>query len=253
MPIKTEELSGMTCEVVKVAGANGDQIKAYVARPQTSNPVGTVVLINHAPGWDEWYWEATRRFAQHGFAAICPNLYERNGDGTPEEVGARVREAGGVPDEQVVGDVKGAADYMRGQSYTNGKTAVFGSCSGGRHAFLAAGKLGKEVDAVVECWPGGVIQQDADLTPMRPVSPSSLTNDVTASILGLFGNEDRNPTPEMANEHEAQLKAAGKDYEFHRYDGAGHGFFYYDRGAYRQEQAVDGWNKIWDWLPGKIG
>ena len=34
-------------------------------------------------------------------------------------------------------------------------------------------------------------------------------------------------------------------YEFHRYDGAGHGFFYWHRPLYRPEQAMDGWNKIW--------
>jgi carboxymethylenebutenolidase len=48
--------------------------------------------------------------------------------------------------------------------------------------------------------------------------------------------------------HEASLKQHGKEYEFHMYDGAGHGFFYYDRSAYRQEQAVDGWGKIWAFL-----
>jgi len=31
-------------------------------------------------------------------------------------------------------------------------------------------------------------------------------------------------------------------------DGAGHGFFYYDRANYRQEQAVDGWTKVWDFF-----
>jgi carboxymethylenebutenolidase len=28
------------------------------------------------------------------------------------------------------------------------------------------------------------------------------------------------------NQHEEELKKNGKTYEFHRYDGAGHGFFY---------------------------
>ncbi len=37
----------------------------------------------------------------------------------------------------------------------------------------------------------------------------------------------------------------GKTYEFHRYDGAGHGFFYWHRPLYRPEQAMDGWSKIW--------
>ena len=46
------------------------------------------------------------------------------------------------------------------------------------------------------------------------------------------------------NQHEAELKKHGKNYEFHRYDGAGHGFFYWHRPLYRPEQAMDGWSKI---------
>ncbi|MSQ32920.1 MAG: hypothetical protein EXR60_00645 [Dehalococcoidia bacterium] len=44
--------------------------------------------------------------------------------------------------------------------------------------------------------------------------------------------------------HEQELKKHGKVYEFHMYPKAGHGFFYYDRAMYRQEQAVDGWKKV---------
>ncbi|MGH8057649.1 MAG: dienelactone hydrolase family protein, partial [Candidatus Entotheonellia bacterium] len=54
-------------------------------------------------------------------------------------------------------------------------------------------------------------------------------------------------------QHEAALKQHGKNYEFHMYPGAGHGFFYYDRPAYRQEQAVDGWKKIWAFLAKHLG
>ena len=32
------------------------------------------------------------------------------------------------------------------------------------------------------------------------------------------------------------------------YNVAGHGFFYYDRPAYRIEQALDGWQKVWAFL-----
>jgi carboxymethylenebutenolidase len=32
------------------------------------------------------------------------------------------------------------------------------------------------------------------------------------------------------------------------YPKAGHGFFYYDRPNYRQEQAVDGWKKLFAFL-----
>jgi carboxymethylenebutenolidase len=87
-----------------------------------------------------------------------------------------------------------------------------------------------------------------DLTPNFPVSPLDYTKDLTCPILGIFGNDDSNPTPEQVNQHEAELKKHSKKYEFHRYDGAGHGFFYYDRGAYRQQQAVDGWQKAFAFL-----
>ena len=46
------------------------------------------------------------------------------------------------------------------------------------------------------------------------------------------------------NQHEAELKRHGKTYEFHRYDGAGHGFLYWHRPLYRPEQAMDGWSKV---------
>ena len=32
------------------------------------------------------------------------------------------------------------------------------------------------------------------------------------------------------------------------YEGAGHGFFYWNRPAYRIDQAMDGWDKIWDFF-----
>jgi carboxymethylenebutenolidase len=43
---------------------------------------------------------------------------------------------------------------------------------------------------------------------------------------------------------EESPKRHGKASEFHRYDGAGHGFFAVDRPGYRPEQAVDGWQKL---------
>ena len=62
-------------------------------------------------------------------------------------------------------------------------------------------------------------------------------------MLGIFGNEGRFPPKEDVDKTEEILKKYGKDYEFHRYDGAGHGIWYYDKPMYRQEQAMDSWNK----------
>jgi carboxymethylenebutenolidase len=94
---------------------------------------------------------------------------------------------------------------------------------------------------------------DSDLTPNNPVAPIDYTADLSCPVLGLFGKDDSSPSPEQVTVHEEALKKHGKDYEFHRYPGAGHGFFYYDRSAYRQEQAVDGWQKLFSFLGKHLG
>jgi carboxymethylenebutenolidase len=243
---------GMLAETVTIPGAGGDLINAYFARPLGPGPYPGMVIIHHMPGWDEWYREATRKFAHHGYAALSPNLYFRAGHGTPEDVATKVRGQGGVPDDQVLGDLAGALAYLRSLPYLSGKVGVFGTCSGGRHAVLAASRI-PGFAAVVDCWGGRVVMTSQDLTPKQPVAPIDYTADLACPILGLFGEEDRSPTPEQVAIHEQALKAHGKVYEFHMYPNAGHGFFYHDRAAYRQEQAVDGWKKIWTFLGKYLG
>jgi carboxymethylenebutenolidase len=237
----------MLAETVLMNGQNGDQINAYYARPLSEGRFPAVVLIHHLPGWDEWYREATRRFAQHGYAAISPNLYFREGHGTPEDVAARVRGTGGVSDDQVLGDVAGALEYLLALPYVNGKVGLFGTCSGGRHAFLAACRL-KGFSAAVDCWGGRVVMSAEELTPKQPVAPVDYTAELSCPLLGIFGNDDHSPTPDQVDTLEAALKKHGKRYEFHRYDGAGHGFFYYHAPTYRQAQAVDGWKKLFEFF-----
>jgi carboxymethylenebutenolidase len=82
------------------------------------------------------------------------------------------------------------------------------------------------------------------LTAAQPVAPVDYTKDLACPLLGLFGEEDKNPTPEQVGVLESELKKNGKNYEFHTYPGAGHGFFYYYSPSYRQEAAVDGWQKM---------
>ncbi|HLF71659.1 MAG TPA: dienelactone hydrolase family protein, partial [Dehalococcoidia bacterium] len=100
---------GVVAEVVTLKGYNGDEVNAYYARPAGNGPFPGVVLIHHLPGWDEFYREMTRRFAQHGYQAISPNLYARWGGGTPDDVTAKARADGGVSDDSVVGDSSAAA------------------------------------------------------------------------------------------------------------------------------------------------
>ncbi len=244
----TGAYEGMLAETVPVRSADGTWINTYHARPLGPGPFPSVVLFHHRPGWDEWYREATRRFAYHGYAAICPDLYARFGQGDPDDVAARVRAEGDVADADVVADGLACVELLRAAPTSNGRVGLFGTCSGGRHAYLAACH-GGDVDAVVDCWGGRIVMDDDDLNDRYPVAPIDLTSDLPCPLLGLFGNEDRAPSPEEVDEHERVLADHGKAYEFHRYDGAGHGFFYYDRpAAYHAEAAVDGWGRIWEFL-----
>jgi carboxymethylenebutenolidase len=239
----TDAHQGIVAEITTYAAGQGDLIHAYVARPEGHGPFPSLVLVHHMPGWDELYQEFARRFANHGYTAICPDLYCRFGHGTPDDIAATVRADGGVADESVVADCEAALRWSRSLPTSNGKVGIIGTCSGGRHAVLVASRV-PGFDAVADLWGGGVVASRDQLTPQRPVAPIDYTRDLNAPLLGLFGNEDQNPPPDQVDQHEAALKEHGKTYEFHRYDGAGHGFFYYDRPAYRQQQAMDGWSKV---------
>ncbi|MCC7363095.1 MAG: dienelactone hydrolase family protein [Dehalococcoidia bacterium] len=243
----------MIAETVVYPGADGELIHAYLARPAGPGPFPAVVLAHHMPGWDAWYKEATRKMAYHGYVALAPDLYCRAGHGEPDDIAALVRSQGGVPDPQVVGDLAGGAAFLRALPYTSGKVGVMGTCSGGRHAYLAA-CLSDAFDACADLWGGHVVMGEADLTPNRPVAPIDYTERLSCPLLGLFGELDKAPTPEQVAQHEAALTAAGKPYEFHMYPDAGHGFFYHDRpAAYRAEQAVDGWKKLFAFFGQHLG
>jgi carboxymethylenebutenolidase len=239
----TDMNNGITSEVITYPAGNGDEIHAYVARPAASGSRPGIVVMHHMPGWDEFTREFADRLGRHGYTVIAPNLYERYGHGSPDDIAAKVRSEGGVPDDTVVADAAAAREWLLAQPDSNGKVGIIGPCSGGRHALLAASRI-SGFDAVVDLWGGGVVASQEELSPARPVAVIDYTADLATPLLGLFGNDDKYPTPELVDRHEAELKRLGKDYEFHRYDGASHGFFYYHTPMYRHEAAMDGWEKV---------
>ena len=228
---------------IRFKAHNGVEKNAYFSKPAGPGPFPSVVFIHHLPGWNEVCIETVRRFAHHGFMAISHNLYSEYGEGDADDIGARARGDGGVSDEQMLGDTAGAMAFLKAQKESNGKVGVMGYCSGGRQAFLSACRL--KFDALVDCWGGRVMVKDKSaLNAKQPVAPIDYAKDLSCPILGLFGNEDKEPDPDQVNKTEEILKGFGKNYEFHRYDGAGHAFFDWSRPSYRPEQAMDGWKKV---------
>ena len=237
----------MMAETIGFTGHGGDVIEGYLARPLDGAPHGGVVVIHHMPGYDEATKEMVRKFAAHGYAALCPNLYTREApEASPDDAAATARARGGVPDDRLVGDVGGAASYLRMMPTSNGKVGVIGYCSGGRQAFLAACSL--PLDAAVDCYGAFVAGTPPEGMPLKVGPIIHLAKDLSCPLLGLFGAEDQHPSPEQTAELEKELMTQGKTYEFHTYEDAGHAFFAVDRPAYRPEAANDGWQRIWEWF-----
>jgi carboxymethylenebutenolidase len=237
----------MRAETVEITGHGGDAIEAYLAQPLDGPPTGGVVVIHHMPGYDEATKEITRKFAAHGYLAICPNLYTREAPGaSPDDAAAAARAQGGVPDERLVGDVGGAAAHLRAHPSSNGKVATIGYCSGGRQSFLAACSL--DLDAAVDCYGAFVVAPPPEGMPLKVSPIVGLAGNLSCPLLGLFGAEDQYPAPDEVAELEKALIDAGKTFEFHTFDGAGHAFFATDRPSYRPEAAVEGWRLIWEFF-----
>jgi len=237
---------GMIAENFYMEGHGGDMIETYMARPLGEGPFPGVVVIHHMPGWDEATKEMVRKFAHNRYISICPNLHHREKPGTNEEIMKKLWEAGGAPDDRVVGDVDAAIKYLETMPSYSGKVGTIGFCSGGRQVYLTACKI-ERINAAVDCYGGRVIADADTLTPSQPEAPIDMTEDLNCPLLGLFGADDQSPSPEDVKRTEEELQKCGKTYEFHTYENAGHAFFSVDRPSYRQHAAVDAWQKVFAW------
>jgi len=233
----------MAAGTISLTGHGGDDIQAYLARPVDRSGFGSVVVIHHMPGYDEPSKEITRRFAARGYAALMPNLHHRDAPGaSPDDAAAASRANGGVPDERLVGDVDGAAQYLNSLAGANGKVGVIGYCSGGRQSFLAACSL--QLDAAVDCYGAFIVNTPPAGAPLKVGPLLGIAGQLSCPLLGLFGADDSYPGPEETAALSAELDRLGKPHEFHTYEGAGHAFFAVNRPNYRPEAAMAGWERI---------
>ncbi len=147
---------------------------------------------------------------------------------------AAAREAGGIPDDQFVGDADGAIKALRALPTSNGKVGVIGYCSGGRHAFLTPVSL--PVDAAVGCYGAFVTGTPPEGFPLKVTPLVDRTPRAALPAARPVRQRGQVPQPRAGRRagESARGGPAGRD-EFHRYDGAGHAITAVDRKAYRPE------------------
>ena len=100
-----------------------------------------------------------------------------------------------VPDSQTMGDLEGAALFLKNNAHANGKVGIIGFCSGGRYT-LMFGCTSSNVNAAVDSAGGHIIPDE--VTEARPVGAIDMVANLNCPLLALFGEEDPNPSPEHA-------------------------------------------------------
>ena len=79
--------------------------------------------------------------------------------------------------------------------------------------------------------------------------PFELLKGIKGPVIGFFGNNDKNPSPDDVNKIDAELARLGIKHAFHRYDGAGHAFQNFVRDdQYREAAEKDSWGRTLDFL-----
>jgi carboxymethylenebutenolidase len=230
----------MTNRWDSVNTADGE-MRCYVSAPEEGGPHPAVIVIQHAGGVDDFVRGRADRLAEAGFVAIAPDLYYREEPGTSDDPMTRMMR---LRDRKIVPDVKGAVDHVQSLAEVDGeRIGITGYCMGGRVTYLMCAS-DKRFKAGVVCWGGNIMVPWGRDDP----SPFDLTEKIGAPILGLFGEEDPNPSPADVAKIDAELTRLGKAHEFHSYAGAGHAFMNEGRPSYREEAAVDAWKRCIAWF-----
>lgn len=190
------------------------RISGWQARPH-DKPRGALIVVQEIFGVNHHIRQVVDRFANYGYLAIAPALFDRIHPGT--ELGydeAGVARGRAMAEELgfngALDGVRGAYDLFEGEF----RVGVVGYCWGGSVAFLANTRLG--IPAV--SYYGG---RTVPLLGERPKAP----------LLLHFGETDPIIPPEDVQKHRDALSGA----EIHVWPGAGHGFDCDQRADYNAE------------------
>ena len=211
-------------EWVDIKLADGTALKSWVVYPERSTKAGVVIVIHDIRGMADLTRAVGDQLAQDGFIAIVPDFLSGRGPdgGGTASLGTGVGQAiQALSGADVKARLDAAMDYGRKLPASNGKTGVVGFCWGGARSFGYAAAQ-PNLNAAVVYYGDAPGASDNTLD-------TQLAN-VKAPVLGLYaGNDARINATLPATE--ATMKKAGKSYEIHTFEGAGHGFMGNQAGA----------------------
>ena len=205
-------------EFVDIALDGGAKLNTFVVYPERADKAGVVLVIHDIRGMSDWIRAVGDQLAQDGFIAVVPDFLSGmgpDGGGTASlgrDVGQAIRK---LDEATVAARLDAAKAYGETLPAANGKVAVLGFCWGGTQSFgytLHQGKL----DAAVVFY-GSVPGASGTAVPEDRLQA------IAAPVLGLYAGNDARIDATLPPTIAAMMKL-GKTYEFHTFEGAGHGF-----------------------------
>jgi carboxymethylenebutenolidase len=224
----------------EVLAVDGSDMRAYLALPRPGpGPAPGVVVCMHAPGVDGFIRGIVDRLEAEGFGAIAPDLYHRQ----PESEESPLARMAKLRDDEILRDLDAATSRLRGlDGIAADRTGVVGFCMGGRLSYLDAAH-DAQLRAAVVFYGGNIMVPWGD-----GPAPFEQTARISCPLLGLFGEEDGNPSPDDVAKIDAELERLEKPHDFVSYAGAGHAFLNEARPSFRAEAAADAWSRCVAWL-----
>jgi carboxymethylenebutenolidase len=221
-----------TMEITLKSG--GGETKAFLAEPEGKGPFPGVVVIQEWWGLTDWIKENAKRLAAQGYVALAPDLYHGKATDDPNIARQLLQ---GLPADRAVRDLKAAVSALAGRANVKkDRIGAIGWCMGGGFALQLALE-DAQVGACVMCY-GRVVTDPAKLKPLH------------ATVLGIFGEEDKGIPPKAVREFEQELKKEGKKVAGIEIYKAGHGFMRPGNGPgkpnpeYREQEAKEAWKQI---------
>jgi carboxymethylenebutenolidase len=209
-------------EWVKIAWEPGssDSLMAWIVYPTTSNPKTPVVVVVHEIfGLQTWVRSVADQVAADGFIAVAPDLLSRvRGGPTTDELPAATAQKmiSSVSAAERVKGITAAARYAMSQPSAAQKYGVIGFCWGGQTMWMYATNGG------IKGYSGSVAFYG--LPYMNgPVPNADSLAKIKVPMMLLSGAKDARIGAGMPGVDSA-MKADGKSYYGHNYDGAVHGF-----------------------------
>jgi carboxymethylenebutenolidase len=229
-------------EIVSVQGhANNSPMEVLIFEPEGNGPHPGLIIAQHIPlahtglHNDDWQIDVGERYARAGYMVAMPFIFHW----WPKEADIQLKRDE-FRDDDTLADLRATYQLLATMEDVDAqRIGMLGHCWGGRVSWLGACHIA-QLRACVVLYGGRIKLAFAD----KATAPIELAGDIRAPVLGLFGNDDQSPSPQDVDDYEAALNAANVPNEFHRYDGAGHGFQDFNKPErYRETASNDAWQK----------